>query len=254
MCRGILLAALLAAFSLCGAYSASAQYPPLTTEISPDHPLFIFSVPAAAGDGAAYATAVSEAWEHLAEPLRPFSVLLVDAPPAPAGERVLFYHALLEPVQAAGIPVVIDIDGESVSQHLRPDELESLFKQYTVIRGAETRTPRWDVYPRPNSWPGTNPDDAVLLDWMERCARYGRFLHLPLRSMQWPRLMSAPHAKPVYDKMLAAKGYVLPGVWARPRTGAWPAMRAGITMPSSSPPVNRARPPRPPRRPHRSTA
>jgi hypothetical protein len=188
----------------------------LTTEISPDHPLFLFSVtPPASGDPAAYLPEVTEAWETLSDAYRPYAVLLVSAPPALAGDRVLFYHGILPALQTAGIPVALGIDGDAIDQHLRPDDLESLFQQYTAIRGAETRAPRFDLYPRPNTWPGIDPAHAVLIDWIERAARYGRFLQVSLGGMQWPRLMASPHARTVYDKILACKGYVLPSVWTR---------------------------------------
>jgi len=216
MIRAYPTAAFCAALCFLHVLQAEAQYPPLTTEISPDHPLFIFAVSPAEGmDGAAYATEISEAWETLPTDLHPFSALLISAPPAAAGERVLFYHGAVAAAQQAEIPLVLGIDGASVDQHLRPDDLESLFQQYTVIRGAETRTPRFDVYPRANTWPGTDPGHAVLIEWAERAARYGRFLHVSLGGMQWPRMMTAPMARPVYDKFVACKGYILPSVWTR---------------------------------------
>jgi hypothetical protein len=216
MIRPLLNAAVCAALCFLAPLSAQAQYPPLTTEISPDHPLFIFAVTPPAGmDGAAYAPELAEAWETLPAAMQPYSVLAISAPPALAGERVLFYHGVLAAAQQAGIPVVLGIDGAAVDQHLRPDDLESLFQQYTVIRGAETRAPRFDLYPRPGAWPGLDPGHAVLIEWTERAARYGRFLHIALGGMQWPRMMAAPAAKPVYDKFMASKGYVIPSVWTR---------------------------------------
>ncbi len=188
----------------------------MTTEISPEHPLFLFAVTAPASlDGAAYAAELNEAWETLPEAFKPYSVLAVRAPSASVAERVAFYQALLATTQSAAIPVSIALDGDTVAQHLRPDDAEALFEAFTVIRGAHTSAPRFDVYPRPGAWPGLDPGHAVLIDLIERAARYGRFLHLPLDEIHWPRMMADPHARPVYDKLLACKDYVLPGVLTR---------------------------------------
>lgn len=208
--------ALAALSMLLACVSAQAQYPALTTEISPEHPLFLFAVtPAPSPDGAAYAAEVAEAWETLPADLKPFSVLQVSAPAQPVAERMAFYNALLPAVQAAGIPVAVGIDGDSVAQHLRPDDLEALLQAYAVIRGAYSRAPRFDRYPAPGDWPGLDPAHAWLIDLIERSARYGRFLHLPLGDIHWPRMMSDPNARPVYDKFVACRDYVLPGVWTR---------------------------------------
>ncbi|MBI1319373.1 MAG: hypothetical protein GC168_10575 [Candidatus Hydrogenedens sp.] len=194
---------------------AFADYPALTTEITPEHPLFLFSATAPGAPAAEYAAGLTEAWSLFPAELKPYSALIAQAPQVPATERLSYFQEALAPIQAAGIPVVVRIDGATPADGLSPEQVEALISAFTVVAGLETSTPRFDVYPAPGQPQTAPPGQEGLIALIETAARYGRFVHVPLADTHWPRMMANSVSSPLYSKFQACADYVVPSSWTR---------------------------------------
>ncbi|MFP4500167.1 MAG: glycoside hydrolase family 98 domain-containing protein [Candidatus Hydrogenedentota bacterium] len=194
------------------------SFPALRTEISPEHPLFLFAVnDPARGDTALYIDHLQEAWETLPAALKPYTVLAIDAPGPAMVSRHERYLAILGAAQAEDIPVVITIaDGHPARYYPLP-LLEELLMEFTCLRGAVVSGLRFNSYDPAAANPalGMPPVHRWLAESGETLARYGCFLWMPLDELGWPRLMANTQCARLYKRLRALKGYLLPGVACR---------------------------------------
>ncbi len=205
---------------------ARADFPPLSVEISDLHPLFIFSCPD--GTGATpegYAAGVTQQWDALDEELRPYAVLRVRSQ-APREGRTAWYGALAPLLQTAGIPVVMAVGEDDPRSWMSADEVERLLLANTAIRGIEISDLRFDTYvPSLPGGDGMTPKVRWLTGMIDVAARYGRFTHLPLGGINWPRVMANTDCTALYKKLVACRTHVIPsglyrGAHALARNGA----------------------------------
>jgi hypothetical protein len=200
--------------ALAAAGSGAADFPPLSTEISPEHPLFLFEAapPAGMEEAAAYLSGV---WDGLDDVLKPRSALRFGAP-AGVREAHAWFEAVLPPLQEADIPVVIRISDDSRRAWFPREALESLLRNFTAIRGVETAELRFDRYPPPDSRITDMPPEITwLIETIDTAARYGRFTHIPLADLHWPRILSNTACAPLYEKIRECRDYVIPGCLER---------------------------------------
>lgn len=193
-------------------------YPALSTEISAEHPLFLFHADDPAdGDTTLYISHLQEAWDTLPEPLRPYSALVIDVPgvdPASRHERNL---TVLQACQEYGVPVVVTVADGNPKRFYPIASLEALLEAYTCVRGAAVLGMRFNEYDEAEAGPALGPPTRVrwLAGTMETLARYGRFCWMPLDEIGWPRAMANAQCAALYEQMRACRGYVLPGAACR---------------------------------------
>lgn len=203
-------------FLFLAALGATAQnLPPLSVEISAEHPLFIFQDLGAAGVfPAQYAQHVSEVWGQLPNALKPYSAMQVDAPQG--ATRPEYYAELMKQLQGAGVPLVARIADEDPLRRYPAARLEDLLRAFTAIRGVEVASMPFDEYdPAKLDEQGVPLDARWLMDVIDVAARYGRFVHIPLGKLQWPRFMSNPAYAPLYQKIFVCRNYVIPSCLER---------------------------------------
>ncbi|MBI4559005.1 MAG: hypothetical protein HY706_15590 [Candidatus Hydrogenedentes bacterium] len=194
-------------------FEVQAQFPPLSVEISPDHPLFIFQVsPAEGADPPTYANGVTEVWRTLPDELKPYSTLQIgwDAPDLETRHQGL--RALLEPLQAAGIPVVLQIADAELRRIYPLDRAEELVRDFTCIKGIQASDLSFEEYYVFGAGDefALPPNVRWLIAATDLAARYGRFLSIQLGELRWPRVMANGWCKSLNAKMRECRGYVVP--------------------------------------------
>lgn len=194
------------------AWAATAALPPLTTEITPEHPLLLFQAPELRGQEMdAYAAALVQCWADLDPALRPFAVLRI-APFSEAGATTERARALLASLQEASVPVALEIVSGGPGSAASLDDVAKLVADFTVIKGLTVQGVGFDEYlPLDEAIrPDMAPKAAWLIGAIDVAARYGRFISIHLDGLNWTRVMANDWCKPLYDKMAACAGYVIP--------------------------------------------
>ena len=200
--------------TVCGG-ALAADFPALNTEISPEHPLFIFRAgPPYGGDTTRYAQFLGEIWAALPESLRPFSALEIDVPGQELVSRHERFISVLGALQAAAIPAVIIIADGAPERYYPLSHLAELFHDFTCIRGVSAYGLRFNAYDPLDVSEAMPPPRLVrwLVDVIDTSARYGRFVWLPLDELGWPRVMSNTSCRALYNKLCECRGYVAPGL------------------------------------------
>lgn len=191
----------------------AVDYPPRTTEITPERPLFIFDCGVYTGefpDG--YAADVAEAWTALPAWLQPYSALGVDAGAAARAQRSA---DLMSALGTLSIPLVLRVAvAEDATQGslYDPAALGSLLNANTQIIGVDVTGLRFNVY---DPALGAPPHAVWLARIIDTVAKYGRFTFVALDEVHWARAMSNIACAPLYDAIRSAKGYVVPSNWTR---------------------------------------
>lgn len=188
----------------------AADFPPLSVEISADHPLFIFQnlgTPGASPE--LYAQQAAEIWGQLPNSLKPYSVLQLDAPEQ--APRMEFYEVLFRALQGAGVPLVARISSNDFLKRCSLAETEALLRAYTTIKGVEIAGVPFNRYdPLCADEKGVPHAARWLMDTMDAAARYGRFVYIPLGEVQWARMMARTDCAALRAKMIECKNYVIP--------------------------------------------
>jgi hypothetical protein len=218
---------------LAGAGAGAQGFPPLSVEISPEHPLFIFQDLGPAGVSPdQYAQHVIAVYAQVPENLRPYAVLSIAAPGNTFAERVQSYQALLPPLQSAGVPVVIRVSDAAPKWRYPQEDLEALLDAFTTVKGVETAGLTFNEYPVEASDPPRMSDQAAWLSGiLDTAARYGRFTYIPLDGVEWCRLLAQPANKPLYNKLTECHGHVIPACLHRgPHTVAGVSALMGLWL------------------------
>lgn len=209
-------------------------YPPLTTELSAEHPLLLFRVPPPPGGGeAAYAPHVFDAWQQLPDAFKPYSALSVSVPPGDAA------MGFLQALQAGGVPVVLRVSAGGGGGRQDIALIEQALSAYTVVRGVEPRGLRLDIYDGPDdSGDYARGNAAWLGAAIETAAKYGRFIHWPLTGLDAARFMAHPAYAPLRARLREFAPYLIAssvqrgehitqgnagcmGLWLSGHAGAW---------------------------------
>lgn len=192
----------------------AADFPALSTEISPEHPLYLFraSTPYG-GDTTRYSQFLTETWAALPEDLKPYAALEIDAPGQELVSRHERYISILGALQAAAIPTVIVIADGDPSRFYPLSHLAELLHDFTWVRGISVSGLRFNVYDPLDASEAMEPPRLVrwLVSVIDTAARYGRFVWLPLDEIGWPRVMANVSCRALYNKMAECRGYVVPG-------------------------------------------
>jgi hypothetical protein len=201
------------AFGL-GVSTVYAQsYPPLTVEIGPYHPLFLFQSPSGDSDDTdAYAQIITSAWALLPNTLKPYSAMVVNTAGSDAEIRQLRYTNLLKALQAAEIPVVIHLADENPRNVYPLPLAEELIAQFTCIKGIEATNLAFDEYSvfGGGETIGTLPGVRWLSDATNLAARYGRFIAIRLDGPEWLHVMSNVQCRPLLNTFRECQSYVVP--------------------------------------------
>ena len=185
--------------------AAAAAYPPPVVEVSPEHPFFIFCDGASAGAGpGAYAAAVAQHWASLPEPLRPYSAMGILLRPEDA-------TAVLTPLQAAAVPVVVRVCDAVSGLRWPLHEIEAMVGAFTLVRGIEAAGFAFDDYdPAMADDGGLQPRTRWLMQAMELAAGYGRLTLLSLDGIAAARLGANTNTAPLYAKMRECRDHAVP--------------------------------------------
>ena len=208
--------------------AARADYPPLCVEITAEHPLLIFRDPGRESPGAEdYAQHVVRAWEELPEDLKPFAAMQVEVRGVDVASRHQRFRALLTRLQEYNVPTVIRLADADLAGVYPLDRAEELVREFTCIKGLEAvALPFEEYYEFGSTDPlGAPPVVRWLAEAIDLAARYGRFAAIELDQIRWPRVMSNVWCGPLYEKMRACRGYVVPiascrGAHTVPQTAA----------------------------------
>lgn len=189
------------------------DYPPLCTEISEEHPLFIFEVRLPEGGAAAeYAQRAAQCWADLPVELKPFSALQLDLPGIDLAVRHRQFRDMLQTLQGAEVPVVLRLaDGDP--RRIYPlERAEELLRDFACVKGIQAVGFRFDEYFAFGDYDpiAAPPQVRWLAASIETCARYGRFAAVELEGLGWPRVMANTWCKPLYERMKALSSYVIP--------------------------------------------
>lgn len=199
------------------AHAQATVYPPLSTEIGPAHPLFLFSIDLdleAPPEG--IGATVQQVWDRIPPALQPYSALRFDAGEGAVGIRVSRYRDAMEVLQPLGIPLVLSVRPDDPRERMSVRELEELLSAYTNIRGIDLTGMTFDTYPLPETPPQVAAQAGLwLADLAHTAAQYGRFTHLAMAELHWARAMSNVTAAPFYHKLRECKGYIIPAAWQR---------------------------------------
>lgn len=214
--------------------SAVSVYPPLTTELSAEHPLLIFRVEPLEGAAAgAYAPHVFDVWQQLPDVLKPFGALSVTVPAGDDGP------AFLQALQDGGIPLVVRVSAGGRGGRQDIGQIENVLSSYPTIRGIDARGIRFDRYDGPDdSGDVARANTAWLLGALDTAAKYGRFLQLPLAGLDAARFMAHPAYAELLGKFRELSPYLLAvamqrgehisqanagcmGLWLSGHAGAW---------------------------------
>lgn len=204
---------------------ARAQYPPLTTEVTAEHPLYVFATGIPVGtDGASWPEPLITAWTSLDEGLKPYSALLLLGSAPDAATQRAQYAALLPALQAAGVPVFLRWTAATAAHRIDPAALEELLGTYTTIRGLELAGLRFDRYAPPGEdAPEVEEQNTWAAAVVESAARYGRMVHLPLEGTHALRLQANVSSRGLLEKLRTCAPYVAPIV----------SYRGGRTIPAT---------------------
>ncbi len=204
----------LIAVALCGLAARTwADFPPLCVEIGPEHPLFIFQdTGEGCPDASSYAQQIMQVWTALPEDLRPYSVIQIEGRGADVPSREQWFRALLTPLQAADIPVVVRVADADLRRIYPVEDAETLVHDFTCIKGLQAvNLPFEEYYEFGMDDPmGMPPAVRWLIGTLDVAARYGRFLSLELDRIRWPRVMSNAWCRPLMQKFRECHGYLVP--------------------------------------------
>lgn len=209
--RGKARAVLVVAVLVAG--SAAQTLPPMSVEISADHPLFLFSVPpSGALDGASYAQQVAGIWGLLPDPMKPFSVLAIDVDTPDPASRDQVVRTALQNLQQADIPVAITVangDPLRVYPIALADELLVSFPCVKGVLAADLDLNSYDRFGGGGDF-GAPPAARWLTSAVEMAARNGRFIAVRLSGLQWLRVMTNPACRPLYAQFMACRAFFVP--------------------------------------------
>lgn len=207
---------LLGVASLCVPAAWAVDYPPLSVEISPEHPLMLFQdLPAFRSDPERQKEHVQGAWLGIPESLQSHAMMKLAT--ESSGEALkAHYDTVLGALQEPQIPTVIRIADDPQRARLDPALLEAILGAHTMAKGVEVTGLDFRFYDSPRMQDGQTP---AVVDWLvsiiDVAARYGRFVYLPMNEVQWARVMSNAACKPLYLQMVACRNYVIPACLTR---------------------------------------
>ncbi len=204
--RGILLASW-------ASVGFAQSFPPLTGEIGPYHPLFLFQSPGEGGaDTDSYGQSITGTWAALPETLKPFSAMVIDANGVDATTRQARYINLLKLFQESEIPVVLHLADADPRRTYPLDFAEELVAQFTMIKGLEVANLTFNEYYTfaGGDALGTPPNVRWLMGAADLAARYGRFLAVRLDGAEWLRVMANGWCRPLLDTFRTRRAYVIP--------------------------------------------
>lgn len=211
---GWFVSACLATTAAAGVQADDApSHPALTTEISADHPLFIFDATSLdSNEPVTYAAGIVRVWGQLTEDLRPYSALLVEMRGSEATARQNRLTAFLDELAGAEIPVVLRVADADPRNTYPLDLTEDLLSRYTFIKGVQAYGLRFNEYPVFGG--GTRlaepPEATWLTGLLDAAARYGRFVAVELEGLHWARVMANTSCARLYAKIRQCAPYVVP--------------------------------------------
>mgnify|MGYP003796612561 CR=1 FL=1 len=237
--NSLLLAVTLVA-TLQGA-QAQQQYPPLTIEVSAEHPLFVFDMThSGEGDVDNIGAQLVQRWGELPAELKAFSALCISIKGLSLATRHERTRGVLEFLEAAEVPVVLDVADSDPRSAYPAGLTEELLRDYVCIKGIRAHGLCFDEYSEfgPDSELNTPANVRWLISIIDAASRYGRLMILELDGLHWPRLMSNASSQPLYEKLMVCGAYVAPvaryrgghdiprlstafGLWLEGAAGQW---------------------------------
>jgi hypothetical protein len=197
------------------AFSAQAQgYPPLSTEIRPDHPLFLFDGPALDGAATNRADALIRAWVRLPERFKPYAVLQVHAVDGDTRMTQDALVALLSELEEAVVPVALTLSTGNARSLFSIADAKALVDTFPGIRGVRVAGLSFRRYESIAGDPtyANPPTVRWLEDLIELAASYGRFTWIELDEVNWLRAMANASTASLHTALQAHRDYVIPAV------------------------------------------
>jgi len=220
---------------------AQQQYPPLTIEVSAEHPFFVFDMTSREdADVASTGQQLVQRWGELPAELKAFSALCISIEGPGLAARHERARGMLEALQSAEVPVVLNVADADPRSAYPLNLMEELLRDFVCIKGVRAHGLRFDEYNEFGPDPELNVPESVrwLVGVIDAAARYGRLMILELDGLQWPRLVSNASCQALYDKLLTCGAYVAPvaryrgghdipristvfGLWLEGAAGQW---------------------------------
>jgi len=144
----------------------------------------------------------------LPDTIRPFAGVVLKTRPAFSND----FEKVLEALEAASVPVFVEIAGDTPSFLVAPDSLDRLLKKHTGVVGVVASGLRFDRYDNSQgvSPYSTPPNVRWALDAIDVAARYGRRFVLELDGVNTARLMANAECRVLLDKIRLAGQHVVP--------------------------------------------
>jgi hypothetical protein len=195
------------------AASAQPAYPPLTIEVSADHPLFLFEAANVGdGEGENAVEEIVQLWAGLPAELRPFSALCIRVQGPGLAARHELTRTILDALQRNEIPLILEVaDADPLNAY--PSSLvKELLRDFVCIKGLRAHGMRFEEYVEFGPDPELSAPRNVqwLVEVIDAAARYGRLFVLELDGLQWPRLLSNASCQRLYDVLHQCGAYVVP--------------------------------------------
>ncbi len=186
---------------------------PLITEVSINHPLFIFACKLENVDPGYVKEKISNQWSTLREELKPYSALQIifsDPTFQDIGKIEDSFTSIFGEVK---VPIILRLCVR-VKKDFLPEaqELSALFARLPNLIGLCISDFSLNLYP---SESGLVYPEFYQLDWLcslvKVVSRYGRFVYLPMNSFELVRVLSHPKGEELLDLIKANSEYVIAG-------------------------------------------
>lgn len=215
---------------------ASAQPLPLTTEITAEHPAYLFSIPARTDEAPdQYAARVAEAWNLCPPEVRPYALLVLSPASMQGADAASFIQATLEALELLGAPLMLATATQPGGARYDPAQVEQWAGRFHALRGILLQGLALNYYAAPGASPMPPPDGVYATDMVERLSRYGRLVVCLLSPLDLLRVLTNPACRSLVTRLQTLAGYWVPIVSMRGRhvvldsAGALGAWFAGVT-------------------------
>ena len=180
-------------------------------EISPQHPLLVFSHRLEIDlDAPSQAAGIYGIWEALPESLRPMAAIKLRVEGIDVRERQARLAQVLPLVTP--VPLVIEAADGIPENFLPLDRLPALFRDHENIVGVHVSGLEFNEYYEFGDMDplGTPPAVRWLIRAIEITAGSGRFISIALDELHWPRIMSNAWCRTLYEAIWQNRAYVIP--------------------------------------------
>jgi hypothetical protein len=220
--------------AMSAADAGASESEDLCIDITPEHPLLIFSLPAQDfPDATAYAQRAAEAYHSLPGELQAYSVVQVESRGADIAARHQWFRQMLMSLQDGDVPVILRLADGDLSRVYPLERAKELVQEFTCVKGiVATELPFEEYYEFASDSPeGMPPVVRWLMGAIDLAVENGRIIVIELDKIRWPRVMSNTWCAPLYAKFTQSKPHVVPVARMRgPNTVAQTSALMGLWL------------------------